>query len=267
VDDGDGIRKPTFEAYMACLPKRNPSSTRLGGIKKVAQQVVIVDVREFRSALPSFLHKENIKVIPVTLEVGDYILTPHICVERKSLPDLIGSFASGRLFHQMEIMCRHYKLPVLLVEFDQERSFYMYTNHQMGDTISSKDIISKMCLLIMHFPQMRLVWSRGAQATASQFLNLKKNREEPLLDQAVVVGTDKSIVDLEEGTGNAMTPYDMLCKIPGITHDNVRAVTQKASCLADLAKMSKQEMTQMVGKFNAKKLYRFFNEDRASMFL
>ncbi len=27
---------------------------------------------------------------PVTLEVGDYILTPDICVERKSISDLIG---------------------------------------------------------------------------------------------------------------------------------------------------------------------------------
>jgi ERCC4-type nuclease len=29
-------------------------------------------------------------VEPITLEVGDYILTPDICVERKSISDLIG---------------------------------------------------------------------------------------------------------------------------------------------------------------------------------
>jgi DNA excision repair protein ERCC-4 len=32
--------------------------------------------------------------------VGDYILSPNICVERKSLSDLLGSFASGRLYQQ-----------------------------------------------------------------------------------------------------------------------------------------------------------------------
>lgn len=58
---------------------------------------VIVDMREFRSALPSLLHASNILVIPATLTVGDYILTPDICVERKSLPDLVSSFNSGRL--------------------------------------------------------------------------------------------------------------------------------------------------------------------------
>lgn len=58
---------------------------------------VVVDMREFRSTLPSLLHASHLLVIPATLTVGDYILTPEICVERKSLSDLISSFNSGRL--------------------------------------------------------------------------------------------------------------------------------------------------------------------------
>jgi ERCC4-type nuclease len=37
-------------------------------------------------------------IVPATLTVGDYILTPEICVERKSIPDLVASFNSGRLY-------------------------------------------------------------------------------------------------------------------------------------------------------------------------
>jgi hypothetical protein len=54
-------------------------------------------MREFRSTLPSLLHASGLLVIPATLTVGDYIITPDICVERKSIPDLIQSFNSGRL--------------------------------------------------------------------------------------------------------------------------------------------------------------------------
>ena len=75
-------------------------NTRQGGSGRVAtneRPKVVVDVREFRSALPSMLHKESFEVVPTTLAVGDYILTPEMCVERKSLPDLIQSFNSGRL--------------------------------------------------------------------------------------------------------------------------------------------------------------------------
>lgn len=44
-------------------------------------------------------------IIPMTLEVGDYVLSPTMCFERKSIPDLYGSFNSGRLFHQVRCMC------------------------------------------------------------------------------------------------------------------------------------------------------------------
>lgn len=54
-------------------------------------------MREFRSTLPSLLHASGLLVIPATLTIGDYILTPDICVERKSLADLISSFNNGRL--------------------------------------------------------------------------------------------------------------------------------------------------------------------------
>lgn len=59
---------------------------------KVCKQRVIVDVREFRSSLPSFLHERGVKIDAVTLTVGDFIVTPSICVERKSISDLFGSF-------------------------------------------------------------------------------------------------------------------------------------------------------------------------------
>jgi ERCC4-type nuclease len=62
-------------------------------------------------------------LVPVTLEVGDYILSPEICVERKSLSDLIQSFNSGRLYSQCESMSAHYKIPVLLIEFDPKQCF------------------------------------------------------------------------------------------------------------------------------------------------
>jgi hypothetical protein len=46
-----------------------------------------------------------------------------MCVERKSIDDLIGSLKSGRLYHQALMMCRHYVKPILLIEFDQNKPF------------------------------------------------------------------------------------------------------------------------------------------------
>ncbi len=44
-------------------------------------------------------------------------------MERKSLSDLIGSLNSGRLYNQAVAMCRTYKHPVLLIEFDANKPF------------------------------------------------------------------------------------------------------------------------------------------------
>lgn len=57
----------------------------------------IIDMRDLRSSLPSLLHASGLLVLPVTLTVGDCILTPDIYVERKSNPDLIPRFDRGPL--------------------------------------------------------------------------------------------------------------------------------------------------------------------------
>ncbi|KIH43517.1 ERCC4 domain protein, partial [Ancylostoma duodenale] len=63
---------------------------------------VVVDMREFNSELPTVLYKKGYDVVAVTLEVGDYVLSPGIAVERKALDDLTQSLQSGRVFKQSE---------------------------------------------------------------------------------------------------------------------------------------------------------------------
>lgn len=83
---------------QSALSKRLVSTRQAGGGVQISQtSTVIVDMREFRSSLPSLLHAGSVNVVPATLIVGDYVLTPDHCVERKSLPDLVQSFNSGRL--------------------------------------------------------------------------------------------------------------------------------------------------------------------------
>ena len=84
----------------------NLSTRKAGGALSTnkANAKVIVDMREFRSELPSLLHKRGIDIEPKTIEVGDYILTPEICVERKSISDLI-----GKVYSRLELKVAHSK--------------------------------------------------------------------------------------------------------------------------------------------------------------
>jgi len=80
---------------------RNIHTRIAGGGKAIGEDRplprIVVDAREFRSSLPSILHSQGMILDPCTITVGDYVLSPSICVERKSISDLISSFASGRL--------------------------------------------------------------------------------------------------------------------------------------------------------------------------
>lgn len=101
---------------------------------------IVVDMREFRSDLPCLIHRRGIQVVPVTITIGDYILTPDICVERKSISDLIGSLNSGRLYTQCIQMTRFYKKAILLIEFDQNKPFHL----QVSEIFSTFDGLNKL---------------------------------------------------------------------------------------------------------------------------
>jgi len=115
------------------------TTTRIGGGAVIIpkKSKVVVDMREFRSSLPMLLFQRGMEVSPITLEVGDYILSPSICVERKALNDLISSLASGRLYYQAEAMCKHYETAVLLIEFEQNKQFALQANFDIKDDVSA----------------------------------------------------------------------------------------------------------------------------------
>ena len=123
-DGKSDIPDPNREKLTIDLQMNNRKATRQSNENDNLPKI-IVDMREFRSELPSILHKRGFKIEPVTLEVGDYVLTPQVCVERKSLNDLIESLSNGRLYNQCTAMTRHYKTPILLIEFDQRKPFLL----------------------------------------------------------------------------------------------------------------------------------------------
>ncbi|KAK9371125.1 hypothetical protein V1509DRAFT_613661 [Lipomyces kononenkoae] len=233
---------------------------------------VIVDMREFRSSLPSLLHGRQLIVVPSMLTVGDYILSPYICVERKSVPDLISSFRDGRLYSQCETMTQYYKTVVLLIEFDQNKSFSLdpfsdvtastaSVSAGAGGATGGYDLQAKLVLLVLSFPNIRIIWSSSPYQTAEIFLELKRNQEEPDPETATNVGLD----ELGEG-GDSSNLYnqaavDMLRCMSGITAVNYRNLMYDVENFQQLCQMSESEIAKSVGRVAARKVWRFINRD------
>ncbi|EHB04165.1 DNA repair endonuclease XPF [Heterocephalus glaber] len=228
------------------------------------QQSIVVDMREFRSELPSLIHRRGIDIEPVTLEVGDYILTPEMCVERKSISDLIGSLNNGRLYSQCISMSRYYKRPVLLIEFDPSKPFSLSARGALFQEISSSDISSKLTLLTLHFPRLRLLWCPSPHATAELFEELKQNKPQPDAATAMAITADSET--LPESEKYNPGPQDFLLKMPGVNAKNCRSLMNHVKNIAELATLSQDKLTGILGHAaNAKQLYDFIHTTYAEV--
>ncbi|KAG5637597.1 hypothetical protein H0H81_003988 [Sphagnurus paluster] len=258
-------------------------STRIAGGRReinTEPSQVIVDMREFRSTLPSLLHAANLLVIPATLTVGDYIITPEICVERKSLSDLISSFNSGRLYTQCELMSVHYKIPVLLIEFEEDKAFtldivsdlksyakptgkYPAKKKQGSgpDSDHTAALQSKICLLALTFPRVRIIWSSSPYATTEIFNDLKKNNPEPDPVKAIAVGADD---DPDAGTGINAAAEELLRCIPGINAKNIKHVMNKISTVRELCEMNIVQVQELLGTEPGRLCWEFMHKGEKS---
>ncbi|AFC99836.1 ERCC4-like helicase [Methanocella conradii HZ254] len=79
---------------------------------------VYVDAREMRSAVVKNLEGMSVSLNVKTLEVGDYVLSDRVCVERKTADDFLDTlFGAGRsLFEQVIAMKHSYMRPILVIE-------------------------------------------------------------------------------------------------------------------------------------------------------
>jgi ERCC4-type nuclease len=231
---------------------------------------IVVDVREFRSSLPPLLHiSQQWKVVPRTLHIGDYVLAPEICVERKGISDLFQSFASGRLYNQVEAMSRYYRHPCLLIEFQVDKPFCLVTPGDLGSSISPNSIVSKLVLLTQSFPHLRILWSRSPQQTVDIFRTISLKHEEADVEKAVTVGSalegNEAGVSfgVESGQTNQelrLTAQEILLSLPGINVHNFRDVMHHVTNLAELSALTEAELLPLIGPVNAPKLRKFFTQ-------
>ncbi len=76
---------------------------------------VYVDTREKGSPVASFLEKKLL-VVYKRLDVGDYLISSEVVIERKSITDYMKSLYDGRLFDQAYRMSSTYSFPILVIE-------------------------------------------------------------------------------------------------------------------------------------------------------
>jgi DNA excision repair protein ERCC-4 len=78
--------------------------------------VVHVDERERNSKVPQFLMEKGVTVIFKFLDVGDYVVSDRIGIERKTAIDFAKSIVDGRLFDQASRLLQAFEKAIIVIE-------------------------------------------------------------------------------------------------------------------------------------------------------
>lgn len=126
--------------------------------------------------------------------------------------------------------------------------------------IDPQAIQTRLVILTLAFPRLRIIWSASPYATATIFADLKANHPEPDPLTAVAKGNDDGGQD---GGGVASAnplAEEVLRSLPGVGTKNYRYVMGKVGSLRELCEMDLKAVQVLLGVGPGKACYEFLHK-------
>jgi len=146
--------------------------------------VVRVDKRELRSGIVDYLRNFGCEIKEDTLEIGDYLLSERVVIERKTFGDFASSIKDLRLFKQAKELTKFEK-PILLIEGFE----------YMGN-LSESSLLGALSSLILDY-NISTIWTKNKRESAN-FIFLTAKREQFKNKRNEVIRVRKKPLSLEE---------------------------------------------------------------------
>lgn len=134
--------------------------------------------------------------------------------------------------------------------------------------IDPTTIHSKLVLLTLSFPRLRIIWSSSPQASVDIIADLKQNHPEPDQAQAITIGGEEGEfgASAADGEGSGLfnsAPEEMLRALPGINSRNYKLVSSRVATIKELCEVkSRDKMADVLGsQEGGKVLFDFINKD------
>ncbi|MCX6662887.1 MAG: DEAD/DEAH box helicase [Euryarchaeota archaeon] len=214
--------------YQTALHQENQK--KLDEYSKKTNVKIIVDHRESRSPVMRFLSQKDIIVEPQQLDVGDYIISSRIGVERKTVDDFLNSLIEGKLFVQMKNLRTTYSRPLLLVEGDG-----LLTKRN----ISHNAIFGSLVSIIVDFG-IPIITTHTPQETAD-FLAVMAHREQKEGDKAIAIRGEKTAKTISEHQ------QFLVEGLPNISAVLAQRLLQHFGSIRSLANASEDDLCQIQG--------------------
>ncbi len=129
---------------------------------------VFVDQREIRSHVARSLEKLGVDIELKTMEVGDYVVSDRVGIERKTVDDFLSTLMDGRdLFGQISDLRRTFDRPLLIIEGEG-----LYTARQ----IHANSIRGVLSSIAVDFG-VPIIFSRDEEDTAALIAIMAKREQ------------------------------------------------------------------------------------------
>ena len=130
---------------------------------------IVIDHRETKSGVARVLDRLGIELSFAALEIGDYVVSDRLAVERKRTDDFASSLIDGKrnLFAQLSDLARVYKKPVLIIEGED-----LFTSRRLNPNAIYGSLVS----IAIDFG-ISILYSRDEEETAA-ILKILAKREQ-----------------------------------------------------------------------------------------
>lgn len=208
---------------------------------------VIVDRRERNAEINSLL-EEGMFVDRRTIDVGDYIVSDRVCIERKTVSDFESSLMNGRLFNQAKMLKESYQHPIIIVEGDADE-------FRLARTV----IVGAIVALYVD-SGIEVIISKSPRETYEFIKVIAKHEQDGSLREPSLKGGRKahSISDYQEF---------IVANLPGIGTKLARSLLKHFGTIKGIANAGLDDLMKVekIGKKKAFMIHNVINEKYAEM--
>ena len=191
---------------------------------------LIVDSRELPTAVARELTRLDVDVSGESLEIGDYIASEDVAVERKESGDFVQSLIDGRLFVQLTALRSAYRRPVLIIEGEQ------ITGLRAVNPASIYGALASIAVRI----QVPIIWTRNEEETANVLYRIARLEQ---VDAHKLLRTRASTM----GASDAQTLEYILSGFPGVDTVISRALLDEFGTLERVFAAEEKELQRVRG--------------------
>jgi len=157
---------------------------------KESKIIIFADSREHASSVTKELFShDDVKVITKALDIGDYVLSKDVCVERKTTEDFLSSMVDGRLFSQIINLRQNYQKPLIILEGNMHELFTLRNIHR-------NSIIGALSSIALDY-QVPIINVHDSRETAEYLYNIAK-REQKGRDKEISLRVGRKGLTLSE---------------------------------------------------------------------